>query len=205
MGRKNTVVAAEPAETSTKERILKIAAQLFSTRGFHATGMAELEKATGLARGALYYHIGSKEELLFEITSRYLRVLIAEGKPLCESDLPAEDKFRQFSAIVMRTIVTHLAEMTVCFREVYSVIGERQTELLDLHRQYEKLWSQILKAGVSEGTFCTSDSLAVKAILGIHHYSYLWIKPGGPRSPESIAMFFCDTLLPGLKVEPRPA
>jgi len=63
MGKKNAIVAAEPAETSTKERILKIAAQLFSTRGFHATGMAELEKATGLARGALYYHIGSKEEL----------------------------------------------------------------------------------------------------------------------------------------------
>ena len=43
--------------------------------------------------------------------------------------------------------------MTVCFREVYPVIGARQTELLDLHRQYEKLWSQILKAGVSEGAF----------------------------------------------------
>ena len=53
MGKKNAIVAAEPAETGTKERILKIAAQLFSTRGFHATGMAELEKTTGLARGAL--------------------------------------------------------------------------------------------------------------------------------------------------------
>ncbi|QHF39406.1 hypothetical protein PspS34_14575 [Pseudomonas sp. S34] len=205
MGKKNIAVTVEPTEIGTKERILRIAAELFSTRGFHATGMAELEKATGLGRGALYYHIGSKEELLFEITSRYLRVLIAEGIPLCESDLPAEDKFRQFSTIVMRTIVIHLAEMTVCFREVYSVIGARQTELLDLHRQYEKLWSQILKAGVSEGTFHTSDSLAVKAILGIHHYSYLWIKPGGPRSPESIAMFFCDTILPGLKTAQRQA
>ncbi|MCM2461401.1 MULTISPECIES: TetR/AcrR family transcriptional regulator [Pseudomonas] len=204
MGKKNTA-SVEPNENGTKERILKTAAELFSTRGYHATGMAELEKATGLGRGALYYHIGSKEELLFEITSRYLRVLIAEGSPLCESNLLAEDKFRQFSTIVMRTIVTHLAEMTVCFREMYSVIGTRQTELLDLHRQYERLWSQILKTGVSEGTFRTSDSLAVKAILGIHHYSYLWIKPGGPRSSDSIAMFFCDTILPGLKTTPAQA
>ena len=132
-------------ESGTKERILRIAAELFSTRGYHATGMAELEKATGLGRGALYHHIGSKEELLFEITSRYLRVLIAAGVPLSETDLPAEEKFRRFSSIVMQAIVNHLAEMTVCFREVHSVTGERQMELLDLHRRYEQIWSAILK------------------------------------------------------------
>ena len=187
------------AEGGTKERILRIAAELFSTRGYHATGMAELEKATGLGRGGLYHHIGSKEELLFEITSRYLRVLIAKGVPLIETDLPAEEKFRHFSSVVMRVIVDHLAEMTVCFREVYSVIGERKIELLDLHRQYEQIWSTILKSGVEEGVFVTADSLAVKGILGIHHYSYLWIKPGGRRSPEAISVFFCQMLLPGLK------
>ncbi|WP_458127688.1 hypothetical protein [Pseudomonas sp. Z2-11] len=203
MGKKNTA-SVEPNENGTKERILKTAAKLFSTRT--RPGWPSWKRRwMGLGRGALYYHIGSKEELLFEITSRYLRLLIAEGSPLCESNILAEDKFRQFSTIVMRTIVTHLAEMTVCFREMYSVIGTRQTELLDLHRQYERLWSQILKTGVSEGTFRTSDSLAVKAILGIHHYSYLWIKPGGPRSSDSIAMFFCDTILPGLKTTPAQA
>ena len=188
-------------ESGTKERILRIAAELFSTRGYHATGMAELEKATGLGRGALYHHIGSKEELLFEITSRYLRVLIAAGVPLSETDLPAEEKFRRFSSIVMQAIVNHLAEMTVCFREVHSVTGERHMELLDLHRRYEQIWSAILKSGVQEGVFGTADSLAVKGILGIHHYSYLWIKPGGPRTPEAISDFFCQMLLPGLKYQ----
>lgn len=104
MGETNTTVTLNPIENGTKERILKLAAESFSTRGFHATDMSELEKTTGLGRGALYYHIGSKEELLFEITRRYQRVFIVQGIPLCERNLPAEDKFGQFSAIVMRTM-----------------------------------------------------------------------------------------------------
>ena len=181
MGKKNTA-SVEPNENGTKERILKIAAELFSTRGFHATGMAELEKATGLGRGALYYHIGSKEELLFEITSRYLRVLIAEGSPLCESDLPAEDKFRQFSTIVMRTIVTHLAEMTVCFREINSLTGERHAFVSKQHSKYQKIWGAAIDAGVERKIFRKVPVVALKGMLGMYFYSFLWLAPRGAKN-----------------------
>ncbi|WP_177345234.1 TetR/AcrR family transcriptional regulator [Pseudomonas sp. CC6-YY-74] len=183
----------------SKERIFKVAAELFATRGFHATGMADLEKATGLGRGALYYHISSKEELLFEITSRYLRELLNAGDALLATPMLAEARFRRYSGVVMATIVDHLAELTVCFREVHSVVGERKLELLELHRQYERVWTDILKIGVAEGVFHTADSLAVKAVLGMHHYTYLWIRPGGRQTPEEIANFFCELMLPGLK------
>ena len=174
MGRK----AGQGEGAATKERILRIAAQLFAAQGFHATGLADLEKATGLGRGALYYHITSKEELLFEITSRYLRILIAEGT---------------------RTLVEHLAEMTVCFREVYSVIGERKTQLLDLHRDYERIWAQILEQGVEQGVFNDAGFLAVKSILGLHHYSYLWIRPDKGLSAEQTADYFCDLFMGGVQ------
>lgn len=199
MAKTNASSEVEANSGGSKGRIFKVAAELFATRGFHATGMADLEKATGLGRGALYYHISSKEELLFEIISRYLRRLLIEGEALLATPMPAEARFRRYSGVVMTAIVDHLAELTVCFRETHSVVGERQAELLDLHRQYERIWSDILKIGVAEGVFQSADSLAVKAILGMHHYSYLWIRPGGRRTPEDIASFFCDLTLPGLK------
>ena len=195
MGRK----AGQGEGAATKERILRIAAQLFAAQGFHATGLADLEKATGLGRGALYYHITSKEELLFEITSRYLRILITEGTPLLEQPLGAEAKLRAFSHLVMRTLVEHLAEMTVCFREVYSVIGERKTQLLDLHRDYERIWAQILEQGVEQGVFNDAGFLAVKSILGLHHYSYLWIRPDKGLSAEQTADYFCDLFMGGVQ------
>lgn len=195
--------AARREGGSNRDRLLQIAAELFATKGFHATGMSDLEKASGLGRGSLYYLISSKEELLFEVTSRYLMKLIDFGKTLLVTEMPAEQRLRNLSRGVMRTIAEHLAELTVCFREVHSVAGERRVELLDLHRNYEKIWMDVIKAGVEEGVFRSADPLVVKALLGQHHYSYLWLRPGGSRSPEDVADFFCDLALLGLKVEPN--
>jgi hypothetical protein len=47
--------AIRPRE-STRDRILRTAAELFAERGFHGTGVAGLGKAAGVTRGALCYH-----------------------------------------------------------------------------------------------------------------------------------------------------
>lgn len=47
-----------------RERIVEKAFQLFLTRGFERTSMAEIVSATGLSKGAVYHHFASKDELL---------------------------------------------------------------------------------------------------------------------------------------------
>lgn len=190
-------VASEENE-STRERVLRVAAELFAMKGFHATGMAELSEAVGLGRGALYHHISSKDELLFEIASRYLHKLIALGADLVMTDMPPEARLRALSRGVMRTVADHLPELTVCFREAQSVAGPRRAELLELHARYERVWATVVRMGADTGTFRPPDGLTVKALLGMHHYSYLWLRPQGERSPEEIADVFTDLILGGV-------
>lgn len=160
--------------------------------------MKELEKATGLGRSSLYYQFSSKEEMLFEIVTRYLRELIDYGNDLTTRDMGAEDRLRHLSRGVMRTIARDLPELTVCFREVHAVGESRRGELMGLHRRYEQVWTEVLEMGVRDGVFRTSNAMAVKALLGMHHYSYLWFRPDGPRSPEDVADAFVDLFLNGL-------
>ena len=49
-----------------RERLLEAATQLFAERGYAATGVAAICEAAGVAKPALYWHFGSKEELLAE-------------------------------------------------------------------------------------------------------------------------------------------
>lgn len=192
--------ASPPADdTGSRQRIVRAAAALFAERGYHGTGIADLEQATGLGRGALYYHIGNKEALLFEISTHYLRLLIAAGHALLARPQDAESRLRAYSAQVMRTIADRQAELTVCFREAHAVTGDNRAILQALHRDYEHVWRDLLQAGVDDGVFERADALAVKALLGVHHYSYLWLRPDGRSTPEDIARYFCDLLLPGLK------
>lgn len=194
---------SEPRETS-RERVLRAATELFATQGYHATGMKDLEKASGLGRSSLYYQFPSKEALLFAIITPYLRELIAFGNRLLDTEMPARERLRELSRGVMRCITENLAATTICFREIHAVTGEHKKDLLALHREYEQIWSRVLQAGIEEGAFRRADGLAVKALLGMHHYSYLWLRADGPGTPEEIADSFCDLLRDGLLSTPPP-
>ncbi|MEO6715064.1 MAG: TetR/AcrR family transcriptional regulator [Mycobacteriales bacterium] len=49
--------------SATRARILRDVAQVFNTRGYAGTSMAAVLQATGLQKGGLYNHFGSKEQL----------------------------------------------------------------------------------------------------------------------------------------------
>lgn len=48
---------------TTRARILRDVAQVFNTRGYAGTSMSAVLAATGLQKGGLYNHFGSKEQL----------------------------------------------------------------------------------------------------------------------------------------------
>jgi len=50
----------------TRQKIVADAAAVFNTRGYDGTSLAELMAATGLTKGGIYRHFGSKEELAAE-------------------------------------------------------------------------------------------------------------------------------------------
>lgn len=189
--------------TMTKERVLRIAAELFARNGYHATGLSELGDAVGLGRGALYYHIGSKENLLYELSVKHVEEMVAYGEKALDSRLGAEERFRRLSRKLMRVIADNLPELTVFFREINSLSGERHDRLMELRGRFENVWLQVLGDGEAEGLFQHGDALTVKGVLGMHNHSYLWIDPHGSLSPEEVADRFCDLLLHGLMKHPQ--
>lgn len=55
--------ATTPRGCRTRVHVLKAAMELFNTRGYHATSMADIIKACGVQKGNLYFHFKSKEDL----------------------------------------------------------------------------------------------------------------------------------------------
>lgn len=184
----------------SREALFRGAAELFAENGYHGTGMADLERATGLSRGSIYHYVKGKDDLLFGITTEYLRRLIDAGEALLAEEMTAQERLRLFSRRVLQEIVEHLPEMTVCFRDLHGVSEGRRGEVLDMHRAYEQVWARLLRRGVEDGEFVPSASgpLVVKALLGLHHYAYIWVRPDGPMPPEDIADVFTDLVLTGL-------
>ncbi|WP_245409377.1 TetR/AcrR family transcriptional regulator [Methyloceanibacter sp. wino2] len=190
---------AEPAtleipkpEKPQKERIRRITAKLFAEKGYQAVGVAEIGEAVGLGRGALYYHIGSKEDLLYDIVIRYITALVTAGNTILYEYSDPHERITQLSRYLMRTISEHLSELTVCFREAEALTGERYDEVSRLHADYQEIWARAIKEGAEQGTFRELPPVALKGILGMYFYSFLWLNPNGRQSSDEIADVFAD-------------
>lgn len=190
-----------------KAFILDEAAKLFAAKGYHATGIADISEAVSLGRGALYHHIRSKEQLLFEISTLHVDELIEASEKLIQDDkLTAADKLRGMSRVLMRNISDNLPSWTVFFREVNSITGDYRATVVDRRRSYERQWADVIAEGTASGEFQSVDPVIVKGILGMHNYSYLWLTAEkGRLTPEELADVFSTVFVGGLVAEPALA
>lgn len=61
--------------TTTRDRIVEAARQLFFRHGYTATGIAQILKASGANSGSLYHFFPSKEDLLAAVLEQYRGML----------------------------------------------------------------------------------------------------------------------------------
>jgi AcrR family transcriptional regulator len=62
--------SGDQAGTSTRERILDVALDLFTDQGFDGTSMREIAEQLHISKPAIYYHFASKDEILMALHMR---------------------------------------------------------------------------------------------------------------------------------------
>jgi AcrR family transcriptional regulator len=182
----------------TKRRILQAAAQLFAEKGYHGTGMGDLEQAVNLRRGALYYHIGNKETLLYEISMSLVAEMQQFADDISAQSLGADEKLRLLARRLMEMIANRQDEIIVFYREWAWLTGDRKAEVLAARDRFEAVWGGLLAQGAAEGVFADKPRVLVKGILGLINYSYLWFHSSGEMGPDEVADLFVDMVLHGI-------
>jgi AcrR family transcriptional regulator len=183
---------------STRERILDVAGRLFAEQGYHGTGVDQLCRVVGLGKGALYYHLDSKEQVLFELCRRNVAELIQQADALESHDLPARVRLHAMFRVLMRNIADNQQEWQVFFHDFGALTGTRSQTVRRLRDRFEELVGSMIGQCVTEGSFRSVPPIVVKGVLGFFNYAYLWYRQDGAMSPEEIADIFFDVLVNGL-------
>src|SRR5216684_4003568 len=137
----------------TQQAIVAAAAELFARKGFGATSLDDIADTLGVTKGAFYYHVKNKEEILRLI---YLTVLTVSEEPLrriVEAGLPPSEKLRR--AIEHQTAVAadRSPSMTVFYREQHYLTGPFAREIILRKKAYERYFEQIIEEGQASGVF----------------------------------------------------
>jgi AcrR family transcriptional regulator len=185
--------------SDSRERILDIVTALFVANGYHATGINEISQAVGLGRGALYHHIGSKEQVLFDISMSLLDDAAASAAPWADTGLDPEEALRGLARSLLGHHADHGEGWQVAVRESRFMSEEHQARVREARRAFEAVWSGVLQRGAAAGRWRAVDPVDVRGILGMFNYTARWIHRDGRLSPEQIADRYVDLLLDGLR------
>jgi AcrR family transcriptional regulator len=182
-----------------RNEIVDKAAQLFATTGYHGTGLTEICEAAGLGRGALYYYIESKENLLALIHDRVMEHVLDNGRTVRALELPAAERLRRLSRGLVKIIAVYPDLVWVFLHEYRVLSGERREHFRRSRRDYEQIVESILSQGVRDGEFDIADvRLAALGWLGLHNYIYLWFGRQSEYDAQQIAETFSSIFLGGV-------
>ncbi len=182
-----------------RQSIIDTSARLFAQRGYHATGIIELCAANDLGKGALYHYIGSKEELLAAIHDRVMDEVMAGADRVAEAGGSASQQLAKLGDELLDVIHRYPDHVWVFLHEFPALTGERAEQFRQRRRGYERRVEAVLQAGVDSGEFrALQPRLTALAWLGMHNYTYLWLKPGGPLSARDVAKPFAEIFMRGI-------
>jgi len=185
------------------ESILDAAAEVFKTKGYHHSTVADIAFKVGLKKGSLYHHIEGKEQLLYEIVIYSLNLYVDSLNRILTSKKPPDE-------IVKEAILTHmLLPVQNKFDRIYVFIHQLN-ELAEEYRQdvqvqlkkYEKLWISVLEKGKRQGVFRSdlNSKMAMLSIFGMCNWTMRWYKPEKEMKIDELAGIYARMVLEGIRV-----
>ncbi len=110
----------------TKRKIFETSMNLFATKGYDATSIEEITSVVGVAKGTLYYHFSSKEEIF--------NFLVEEGMKLLENSISIkiancntlQNKLKAILLIQIKVMTKYEDFMTIVLSQV---LGKGSTHL----------------------------------------------------------------------------
>lgn len=195
------VQAAEIARSPRRAEMVRAAARLFSERGYHGTSMQHLADALGLQRGSLYAHIGSKQELLFDVVEDGANRFLERGEKALQMSALAVVRLRRLLVGHVETAIEHLDAATVFLNEWRYLSPELAEIVQEKRDRYEAMVRTIIEDGITENEFRADVNVrfAARLVLSAGNWTYAWFRPGGELGPTEIGERFAELLIRGLQ------
>jgi AcrR family transcriptional regulator len=189
------VLRAEGAVTH--ERILGEARTLFLERGYDATPVSRVAKASGVTTAALYWHFASKEDLYFEVVHSEYKDMLDALVGVSKSGSP-EQRLR---AYVKTFVAFQLPERDLSLMYGFSQLKAalppaRAAIITELQREYLRTLQAILLQGRQDASFAVQDhKVAAYAITTMCEYVFLWFRHEGRLSVAEVGDLYADYAL----------
>lgn len=182
----------------TKRKIFEIAMKLFSEKGYDATSIEEITATVGVAKGTLYYHFSSKEEIfnfLVEEGMKLLKNSIEIKTSKCDN---VKDKLKAIILIQIKGIVKYENMLSIIFSQVWG--NEPKNRFCqEKVEEYINVIERIVKEGIESGEIKSDRNSKLTAYTIFSLTSSLMMYKNQTKKEYSIAELYkeCENVILG--------
>lgn len=138
-----------------KNEILDAAARLFAQKGFDDTSVADIMNAVGIAKGTLYHHFKSKEDIMDALIERQMDNILSAARKVAE-DVSIPVKERMIRAILALRVEaseqTEGKEMIEHLHKPQNALMHQKIKRITL-RRVPPMMAGIVEDGAAQGIF----------------------------------------------------
>lgn len=158
----------------TKRKIFETSMNLFAQKGYEATSIEEITSVVGVAKGTLYYHFSSKDEIF--------NFLVEEGMNLLKNSILIKtskvdnvvDKLKSIILIQIKVLLKYENFITILLSQIW---GHEPRNLMckNYAFDYINIIKEIIDVGITNGEISNVDSeVLASSIFGFTCSSLLY-------------------------------
>ena len=139
-----------------RNEILDVAQRLFIAKGFDNTSTNDILNEIGIARGTLYYHFKSKEEILDAMIDRTTKQLVDKAKGIVyQKDVPV---FKRFTSMILTLNISNSSFGNEILRQVHKPQNALMHQKIEarLLAEVTPLITVLIEDGIKQG-ICSTD------------------------------------------------
>jgi len=135
----------------TRQRLIRAALELFTTRGYHDTTTAQIAKKAGIAEGTIYRHFASKQHLvneLYRAAQRWAARVVQETA----RDPEAGTARAQLTAVALGLVEGATQETAIVKLGLLEPLSVLDDESRKTERDFRMALERIVAEGKAQGT-----------------------------------------------------
>jgi TetR/AcrR family transcriptional regulator, cholesterol catabolism regulator len=185
---------------STVQRLLDAAVALFSRKGYFATSTREVAALLGMQKASLYYHIESKEDLLYFICKSTLEQIRSDVETAIHNVQDPLERTRTLICAHVESMLRSKDEHATTLTEMYALSKDRLASIALLREGYVDLVRSVLREGQRAGVLREDieTRYLTLALLGLLNRILVWYRRRGPLSPDQLGQLLAAIFLAGV-------
>jgi AcrR family transcriptional regulator len=189
-----------PARYSLDELLAVVVAE-FNARGYDATSMEDLARATGLTKSSVYHHVASKEELLRLAVSRALDALFAVLEEPASTSGSAVERLEHVVRRSVDVLAAELPYVTLLLRVRGNTGAERWA--LERRREFDRRLSGLVQDAIDAGDVRgdLDPRLVTRLLFGTVNSVAEWYRPDAGHGLPEVADTLVALVFDGLRSE----